>query len=191
MNRICLYFTLEPNQVAMKAAPGHKLPFPIVRRTTGVGGKAVLEGGPSAGFKLREGAPIMRYALADAEWCVIEPILPRKPRGVPRVAGPARGAGLSAGIRNGGRSRRATWGSGYCDGLTRLPAARGCSGCLLPRSPSLPVFPGSNVLLSKGTQSIDAAAIQSVSGGMGGTNPTLPGSGGSGDNGTIVNQQVA
>ena len=27
----------------------------------------------------------MRYALTDAEWRLIEPILPRKPRGVPRV----------------------------------------------------------------------------------------------------------
>ena len=27
----------------------------------------------------------MRYALSDAEWRLIEPILPCKPRGVPRV----------------------------------------------------------------------------------------------------------
>ena len=27
----------------------------------------------------------MRHALTDAEWRVIAPILPRKPRGVPRV----------------------------------------------------------------------------------------------------------
>ena len=27
----------------------------------------------------------MRYALSDAEWQPICPILPRKPRGVPRV----------------------------------------------------------------------------------------------------------
>ena len=27
----------------------------------------------------------MRYALTDAEWRIIEPILPCKPRGVPRV----------------------------------------------------------------------------------------------------------
>ena len=87
----------------------------------------------------------MRYALTDAEWCLIEPILPRKPRGVPRVAGPARRAGLSVGVRNGGRGRRATWGSRYCDGLTRLPVARGCSGCLLPRSPSLPASRGPNL----------------------------------------------
>lgn len=26
-----------------------------------------------------------RYDLTDFEWCVIEPLLPRKPRGVPRV----------------------------------------------------------------------------------------------------------
>jgi hypothetical protein len=28
----------------------------------------------------------MRYELADYEWTVIKPILPNKPRGVPRVA---------------------------------------------------------------------------------------------------------
>ena len=27
----------------------------------------------------------MRYALTDAEWRLIEPVLPCKPRGVPRV----------------------------------------------------------------------------------------------------------
>jgi len=27
----------------------------------------------------------MRYALTDAEWKLIEPVLPSKPRGVPRV----------------------------------------------------------------------------------------------------------
>jgi len=27
----------------------------------------------------------MRYALTDAEWCLIKPVLPYKPRGVPRV----------------------------------------------------------------------------------------------------------
>lgn len=26
-----------------------------------------------------------RYDLTDFEWCVIEPLLPNKPRGVPRV----------------------------------------------------------------------------------------------------------
>jgi Putative transposase of IS4/5 family (DUF4096) len=32
------------------------------------------------------GARIMRYELADYEWTVIEPMLPNKPRGVPRVS---------------------------------------------------------------------------------------------------------
>src|SRR5215470_18072207 len=31
------------------------------------------------------GARIMRYELADYEWTAIKPILPNKPRGVPRV----------------------------------------------------------------------------------------------------------
>jgi Putative transposase of IS4/5 family (DUF4096) len=31
------------------------------------------------------GARIMRYELADHEWAAIKPMLPNKPRGVPRV----------------------------------------------------------------------------------------------------------
>jgi transposase len=31
------------------------------------------------------GLRIMRYELADYEWTVIKPMLPNKPRGVPRV----------------------------------------------------------------------------------------------------------
>jgi hypothetical protein len=31
------------------------------------------------------GARIMRYGLTDGEWTAIEPMLPNKPRGVPRV----------------------------------------------------------------------------------------------------------
>jgi len=31
------------------------------------------------------GARIMRYELADYEWTAIKPMLPNKPRGVPRV----------------------------------------------------------------------------------------------------------
>ncbi|SFV19957.1 Putative transposase of IS4/5 family [Bradyrhizobium arachidis] len=31
------------------------------------------------------GARIMRYELADYEWIAIKPMLPNKPRGVPRV----------------------------------------------------------------------------------------------------------
>jgi transposase len=31
------------------------------------------------------GARIMRYQLADHEWVAIKPMLPNKPRGVPRV----------------------------------------------------------------------------------------------------------
>ncbi|MGX1424557.1 transposase [Bradyrhizobium elkanii] len=31
------------------------------------------------------GARIMRYELADHEWTAIKPMLPNKPRGVPRV----------------------------------------------------------------------------------------------------------
>jgi hypothetical protein len=31
------------------------------------------------------GARIMRYELADYEWVAIKPMLPNKPRGVPRV----------------------------------------------------------------------------------------------------------
>ena len=31
------------------------------------------------------GARIMRYELADYEWSAIKPMLPNKPRGVPRV----------------------------------------------------------------------------------------------------------
>jgi transposase len=27
----------------------------------------------------------MRYALTDSEWRIIQPILPNKPRGIPRV----------------------------------------------------------------------------------------------------------
>jgi transposase len=30
-------------------------------------------------------AQIMRYELADHEWTAIKPMLPNKPRGVPRV----------------------------------------------------------------------------------------------------------
>ena len=29
----------------------------------------------------------MRYELNDYEWCVVKPMLPNKPRGVPRVDG--------------------------------------------------------------------------------------------------------
>ena len=32
------------------------------------------------------GARIMRYELADHEWTAIKPMLPNKPRGVPRVS---------------------------------------------------------------------------------------------------------
>jgi hypothetical protein len=28
---------------------------------------------------------IMRYELSDYEWCVINPMLPNEPRGIPRV----------------------------------------------------------------------------------------------------------
>ena len=31
-------------------------------------------------------AAIMRYELSDKEWSIIRPMLPTKPRGVPRVA---------------------------------------------------------------------------------------------------------
>jgi hypothetical protein len=31
------------------------------------------------------GARMMRYELADHEWTAIKPMLPNKPRGVPRV----------------------------------------------------------------------------------------------------------
>ena len=31
----------------------------------------------------------MRYELSDYEWSVIRPMLPNKPRGIPRVDGPA------------------------------------------------------------------------------------------------------
>jgi len=34
---------------------------------------------------LELGARIMRYELADYEWSAIKPLLPNKPRGVPRV----------------------------------------------------------------------------------------------------------
>ncbi len=33
----------------------------------------------------KPGARIMRYELADYEWIAIKPMLPNKPRGVPRV----------------------------------------------------------------------------------------------------------
>jgi transposase len=33
----------------------------------------------------REGLPMSRYDLTDFEWSVIQPLLPNKPRGVPRV----------------------------------------------------------------------------------------------------------
>ena len=38
-------------------------------------------------FKLPNGGslPMKRYDLTDFEWSVIEPLLPNKPRGVPRV----------------------------------------------------------------------------------------------------------
>ena len=32
----------------------------------------------------------MRYELSDYEWSVIKPMLPKKPRGVPRGGGPPR-----------------------------------------------------------------------------------------------------
>ena len=33
----------------------------------------------------KPGPQIMRYELSDYEWSVIKPMLPNKPRGVPRV----------------------------------------------------------------------------------------------------------
>jgi hypothetical protein len=34
---------------------------------------------------LKLGARIVRYELTDGEWAAIKPMLPNKPRGVPRV----------------------------------------------------------------------------------------------------------
>src|SRR5215469_7150189 len=34
---------------------------------------------------LTEGARIMRYELSEEEWTAIKPMLPNKPRGIPRV----------------------------------------------------------------------------------------------------------
>lgn len=50
-----------------------------------------------------------RYDLTDFEWRVIEPLLPNKPRGVPRVddrrvlTGGAGGTGSGSGVTTGGR----------------------------------------------------------------------------------------
>ena len=42
-----------------------------------------------------------RYDLTDFEWSVIEPLLPNKPRGVPRVDDPARANGIMWVLRSG------------------------------------------------------------------------------------------
>ena len=39
----------------------------------------------------------MRYALNETEWSIIQPILPSKPRGVPREAPPKEGTSLLTG----------------------------------------------------------------------------------------------
>jgi hypothetical protein len=41
--------------------------------------------GQTCVIKLPNRGPIMRYELADYEWTAIKPMLPNKPRGVPRV----------------------------------------------------------------------------------------------------------
>ena len=38
-----------------------------------------------AAIHLQTGARIMRYELTDHEWAAIKPMLPNKPRGIPRV----------------------------------------------------------------------------------------------------------
>src|SRR6516162_8864590 len=51
-----------------------------------VGRQGDVEGGCRAVIQASElRARIMRYELADHEWAAIKPMLPNKPRGVPRV----------------------------------------------------------------------------------------------------------
>jgi hypothetical protein len=58
--------------------------MPLRSRTGWV--RSVAFGGALVIFQtLKPGARIMRYELADFEWAAIEPMLPNKPRGVPRV----------------------------------------------------------------------------------------------------------
>src|SRR6185437_6829932 len=59
---------------------------PVRQRCTRVGPGALrLAGRRDSNSEL--GARIMRYELADHEWTAIKPMLPNKPRGVPRVNG--------------------------------------------------------------------------------------------------------
>ena len=58
-----------------------------------------------------------QYALTDFEWSVIEPLLPNKPRGVPRVDDRRVLNGIFWALRTGSpwaRSARALWPSHHC-----------------------------------------------------------------------------
>jgi transposase len=64
-------------------AKWHGLPDPISAETRTAPGVCVRQTLVIQAPKL--GARIMRYELADYEWVAIKPMLPNKPRGVPRV----------------------------------------------------------------------------------------------------------
>jgi hypothetical protein len=64
-------------------AKWHGLPDTISAETRTAPGVCVRQTLVIQARKL--GARIMRYELADCEWVAIKPMLPNKPRGVPRV----------------------------------------------------------------------------------------------------------
>jgi hypothetical protein len=55
------------------------------KRQTVAGARSVAFGQPPVIQTPKLGPRIMRYELADYEWVAIKPMLPNKPRGVPRV----------------------------------------------------------------------------------------------------------
>ena len=57
----------------------------VPKRRTRLGPGALRLAGSAVIQTLELGARIMRYELADYEWTAIKPMLPNKPRGVPRV----------------------------------------------------------------------------------------------------------
>ena len=65
------------------------------------------------------GARIMRYELADHEWTAIKPMLPNKPRGVPRVNDRRVLDGIFWVLR-----ARAPWGRGGAIGKSRTSTSR-------------------------------------------------------------------
>ena len=64
----------------------------------------------------------MRYELTDHEWTAIRPMLPNKPRGVPRVNDRRVLNGISWGLRSGAPSQCGVAGTGHIKARQPYPA---------------------------------------------------------------------